>query len=80
MPSRHIGEVFAENKVKEKPGFTLAKFFFHNGSFTLAKFVSETVSDRDAIVLPLAALGDTVQVEMILSVSRRPWWPMQVQW
>jgi hypothetical protein len=31
------------------------------------------------IVLALATLGDTIQIEMILSVSHRPRWPRQVQ-
>ncbi len=30
-------------------------------------------------VLALATLGDVIQIEMILSVSRRPMWPRQVQ-
>ncbi len=30
-------------------------------------------------LLALATLGDAIQIEMILSVSRRPGWPSQVQ-
>ncbi len=40
------------------------------GLFTLATFVSETVSDNDL----------QQEVETILSVAHHPRWPRQLQW
>jgi hypothetical protein len=44
-------------KVKHKG---LEGFYFNNGLFTLAKFVSETVGDSEATVLALATLGSAL--------------------
>jgi hypothetical protein len=49
------------------------------GSFTLAKFVSETVSDSDIKqYLPWPPWATRQEIETILSVSRLPRWPRQV--
>jgi len=51
----------------------------HNGSFTLPKFVSETISNSDMKqYLPWPPWLTQQEIETILSVSRCPRWPMQV--
>ncbi len=55
-----------------KGGNDVALTTFANayGSFTLATFVSETVGNSKT----------QQEIETILSVSRHPGWPRQVQW
>ena len=57
----------------------LVPVFYFNGSFTLAKFFTETVSDSDMKqYLPWPPWATQQKIETILSVSCRPRWPRQV--
>jgi hypothetical protein len=53
----------------------------NNGSFTLVKFVSKTISDSVMKqYLPWPPWAMRQEIETILSVSRNPRWPRQEQW
>jgi hypothetical protein len=57
---------------KELDKKSLSPDIIHKGSFTLAKFVSETVSDSDMKqYLPWPPWAMRQEIETILSVSRR---------
>ncbi len=63
----------------EKWARVFAKICHHKGWFTLAKFVGKTVSGITPWLL-YSCLCQTLQIEMILSVSQCPRWPRQVQY